>query len=404
MKFDVNAIREDFPIFRYRAYLDTAAYAPTCLKVSRAVEDWWNSRSYISASSIEQMYAWLQPIADARAEAAKLINASEDEVSFITSTALGLNKIATALSMGKGDNIVLNDLDFSSNIVSWLPQRKQGVEIRRVKHRDGRLYLEDFEKMVDSNTKVIAISSVQWTTGFSIDLEALVKLAETYGAYVVVDTMQSLGALEFDVRKTNIHFMVTQGYKWLFGPFATGIFFCRRDLIDKYEPLITEPVNVIKNPGKKTYIYETSLDNLTDYDFGFVPTAMRYQSCSNISGLWGLGAALKYINSLGTLNIQERVQNLVEYLIKGLKKIPNVKIVSPIERERRSGIVVFTYDSVERDIIMMEQLSKLGVGVSVRYTAGCGGIRVSCHFYNNEDDLEKLLSGLKGDRKLLYFH
>jgi len=404
MKLDINTIRENFPIFRHRAYLDTACYAPTCLKVSKAVEDWWESRSSISAPSFEQTYDWLQPIADARTDASKLINASEDEITFITSTGLGLNKIASAIPMGKGDNIVLNDLDFSTNIVPWLAQRQRGVEIRRVKHRNGKLYLEDFEKMVNSHTKVIAISSVQWTTGFRVDLGALVKLAEANDAYVVVDTMQSLGALEFDVRKTGIHFMVAQGYKWLFGPFATGILFCRRDLIDKYEPLIAEPANVLKNPKKESYMHEPSLDNLTDYDFGFVPTAARYQSCSNISGLWGLGAALKYINLLGISNIEERVQNLVEYLVQGLKKIPNIKIVSPIERECRSGIVVFTYGSVESDLKMMEQLSKLGVGVSVRYTAGCGGIRVSCHFYNNEEDLDKLFSGLKGHRKLLSFH
>ena len=404
MKFDINTIREDFPIFRHRAYLDTACSAPTCLKVSKAVEDYWKMRSCIPAPSFEQTFAELQPVANARAEAAKLINASEDEVTFITSTGLGLNKIATALSMGKGDNIVLNDLDFSTNIVPWLPLRKQGVEIRRVKHRNGKLYLEDFEKVVDRHTKVIAISSVQWTTGFRVDLEALVKLAEANGAYVVVDSMQSLGALELDVRKTGIHFMVAQGYKWLFGPCATGIFFCRRDLIEKHEPLIAEPANVIKNPSKKTYLYELSLDNLADYDFGFVPTAARYQSCSNIPGLWGLDAALKYINLFGISNIEERVQNLVEYLIEGLKKISKVRIVSPTEREYRSGIVVFTYDSVGSDLKMMEKLSRLGVGVSVRYTAGCGGIRVSCHFYNNEDDLEKLLSSLKGLRKFFTFH
>ncbi len=403
-KFNIMHIREDFPIFRHRAYLDTACYAPGCVRVIKAVNDWWQSSCLISTQSFEQTFAWLQPLASARTEAAKLLNASEEEVAFTTSTGLSMSKIAHALPLVSGDNIVLNDLEFASNVVPWLPLRKKGIEIRRVKHKEGKLNLEDFKKLVDKRTRVIAISTVQWTTGFRADLKSLVEIAEENGAIVVVDAMQSLGALELDVQKTGIHYMATQGHKWLFAGFGVGLIYCCKDLIDKIEPINVETGNLIKDPEKEPYLLRTDIDNIADYDLGFVPSAAKFQTCPNLPGLWGLNEALKYINEIGIKNIESRVQYLVDYALHNLQTVPNIRIVSPLEESYRSSIVVITTGSNSGDIAMAGLLSQLGVGVSVRYQAGVGGIRISCHFYNNEEDLDKLVQAVKGETTPLYFH
>lgn len=180
--------------------------------------------------------------------------------------------------------------------------------------------------------------------------------------------------------------------------------YVRNDLIDKHDPNIVESGNLYKNPARQPYHHQLDLDNMTDYAIKFVDTAAKFQSCPNIPGLWGLYESLKCINSYGIKNIEERIHHLVDYLLEQLKTINNLKIVSPLEKEVRSGIVLATTGNVTEDCNIMEQLNQLGVGVSVRYQAGWGGVRMSLHFYNNEDDVDKLISALKGDTKPLYFH
>ncbi len=401
---EVAAIRNDFPVFRHRAFLDTACYAPGYQRAADAVNAWWQTAMLIPGTTFDQTLAWLRPAAAARSDAARLLQADEDEVGFITSTALGMNKIANALALGGGNNIVINDLEFPANTVPWLGQRRRGVEIRRVEHRAGRLLIDDFEKLVDHNTRVIAVSTVQWTTGFRINLKSLVELADAYGAYVVVDSCQSLGALELDVRKTNIHFMVTQAHKWLFGPFATGLIYCRRDLIENLAPVDVETGNLLKDPERQPYHHLQDLDNIADYDHGFVPTAARVQTCPNLPGLWGLSESLRCINGVGIARIETRVHELVDYLLEKLVDVPGVTIVSSVVPDERSALIVVSTGDVERDVRMMNKLSELGVGVSVRYQAGSGGIRISCHFYNSEDDIDKLIAAMSGRTPPLYFH
>lgn len=401
---NVDDLRRDFPVFTHRTYVDTACYAPGYVKAAEAVNNWYNTFLLMTATSFDTTLAWLKPVAFARAETAKLLNADEDEIAFITSTGMGNNKIADALRLQPGENIIINDLEFPSNVLAFTSYQRKGVEIRRVKHREGRLYLEDFEKAIDRKTRIIAISSVQWSSGFRFDLASLVKLAESYGAYVVVDSCQSLGALNLDVKKTGIHFMVTQAHKWLFGPFGTGIMYVRKDLINKYDPLIVESGNLYKNPARQPYHHQFDLDNMTDYAIKFVDTAAKFQSCSNIPGLWGLYESLKCINHYGIVNIEERIQYLVGYLLSNLMKISFLTIKSPLEESCRSGIVLATTGSVEEDVAVMNKLSQLGVGASVRYQAGWGGIRMSLHFYNNEEDIDRLIAALKGETRPLYFH
>lgn len=401
---DVEDLRKEFPIFRHRAYVDTACYAPGFKRSVDAISDYLQTTLLMSCSSFDQTLAWLKPVAYAREEAAKLLNAQEEEIAFITSTGMGNNKFAGAIGLKKGDNVIINDLEFPSAVLAYTAYQRKGVEIRRVQHRDGRLYLEDFEKLIDKNTRVIAISAVQWTSGFRIDLEKLVKLADSYGAYVVVDACQSLGGFKLDVKKTGIHCMVTQGHKWLFAPFCTGIMYVRKDLVDKYDPNIVESGNLYKDPKRQPYHHQFDLDNMTDYAIRFVDTAAKFQSCPNIAGLWGLYESLKCINHYGAENIEERIQYLVDCLLEGLKEVKGLKLVSPRERQERSGIVLATTGDVKKDTQIMQELSTLGVSVSCRYQARCGGVRMSLHFYNDENDVERLIQALKGETKPLYFH
>lgn len=401
---DVTQVREMFPVFRHRTFLDSAWAGPGFVKAAEASADWHRSSMLLSGPSFDQTLAWLRPVANARKEAAKLLNAEEEEIAFITGTAMGSNAIVNALPLGPGDNIVINDLEFSANAIPFTAQQRRGVEIRRVTHKDGAVSLDDYEKLIDKNTRLVAISSVQWTSGFRIDLERLVQMANVHGAYVLVDSCQSLGALELDVKKTGIHFMTTQAHKWLFGGWGVGLLYCRRDLVELLDPVYVESGNLVKIPARMPYHYLTDLDNIGDFSAGFAPTAARLQHCTNLPGLWGFNESLKYINSFGIANIEERVLYLVGYLLEQLRKVDGVTVRSGFDAATRSGLAVVTTGSSESDVKKMQELSGLGIATSVRYQANFGGIRISCHFYNNEEDIDRLVAALMGKVAPLYFH
>lgn len=178
----------------------------------------------------------------------------------------------------------------------------------------------------------------------------------------------------------------------------------RKDLVDKYDPDIVESCNLYKDPARQPYHHQYDLSLERDYAIKFVDTAAKFQSASNIMGIWALYEALHCINSYGIENIEERIQYLVDYLRAGLRTVSGLTLLSPEERECRSGIVIASYGDIHKDLAMMDTLSDLGISVSCRYQACFGGLRVSPHFYNNEEDIDRLIAALKGQTKPLYFH
>ena len=401
---NVNDLREEFPIFRHRAYLDNACYAPGFARGTRAVEAYCHLHEMIACTSFHQTLAELKPVANCRGEVAKLLNAEEEEIAFVPSTGMGNNKFAGAIGLKPGDNIIIDDLEFPSAVLAYTAYQRKGVEIRTVKHKEGRLYIEDFAKLVDNRTRVIAVSTVQWSTGFRIDLKKLVDLANSVGAYVAVDGCQSLGAFKLDVKETGVHFVTTQGHKWLFAPMGSGFMYMRKELVDKFDPDYVESCNLFKDPARQPYHHQFDLSLERDYAIKFVDTAAKFQSASNIMGIWALNESVKCINSYGIENIEERIQYLEDYVRDGLKTVPGLTLKSPEEKECRGGIVIATYGDIDKDLATMDTLSDLGVAVSCRFQACIGGLRMSPHFYNNEEDIDKLINALKGKIKPLYFH
>ena len=401
---NVEDIRKEFPIFSHRAYLDNACYAPGFARCKQAVDDYFDMHMLIGTTSFHQTLAELKPVAAARAEVAKLLNADEDEIAFVPSTGMGNNKFAGAIGLKAGDNVVIGDLEFPSAVLAYTAYQRQGVEIRTVRHRNGCLPVEEYAKLVDKRTRVIAVSTAQWCSGYRVDLKALTELAESVGAYVAVDGCQSLGALELDVKETGVHFVTTQGHKWLFSPMGSGFMYIRRDLIDKYDPNMVESCNLYKDPARQPYHHQPDLSLERDYAIRFVDTAAKFQSASNIMGIWAMYESLRCINDYGIKNIEERVLYLVGKVRKELEKVPGLSVISPENPRYQSGIVIATYGDLHTDLGMMDTLSDLGVAVSCRYQANFGGLRISPHFYNNEEDIEKLVSAIKGETKPLYFH
>jgi len=331
--------------------------------------------------------------AEARKEAARLINAAEDEIAIVESTTYGLSVAADAIPLSRRDEVLICDLEYLQVAVPWAQkQASDGIRLVMVPNRNGTVPLSDIAERLTERTKILAISSVQWSNGFRSNLAAFSSLCRERNIWLVVDAVQHLGAMPLDVRETPVDILACGGHKWLNAPFGAGIMYIRKSRIPELKKLTAGYLS-LETPegGWENYFQTPSISPLREYTF--VDEARRYEigGTANYLGAVGLAASLKLINGIGRDRIAAYILELTDSLIEGLKTV-GVEVVTPVEKRYRSGIVTFSIGSVERNLALMNHLLNHRVLVSVRYTSGVGGVRVSCHFFNSRDDLSRLLS------------
>lgn len=366
---NIEAIRQDFPITEEYVNLDNASLSPIPEPVVQAVQQMLDERTRYG---VEAFWNWIDVVDEVKAMLADLINATPEEIALTQNTSEGINIVANMLEWKDGDNVVLNNLEFFPNYWPWLRLRKYGVEIRIVEHRDGWITAEDFERCVDHNTRVIALSSVAWINGLKHDLEAIGSVAKAHDAYLVVDAIQSVGVTPVDVREGPIDFLSCGGHKWLFSLLGSGFFFCRGDLIEQFEP---------------AYLGWQSDAEKFDYTFReyqLAPTAQRFMhGNTSIAGAHAMRAGLQYINDIGLENIVARNRQLTDYLIERLRPL-GVRFMGPLEDKYRSSFI----NAVPSDAEAVQEAARAeGIIVSVRE----GGLRISPHFYNTEAEIDQFV-------------
>jgi len=375
-------IREDFPILKYKTYLNSAAHGPTLRQVWSAAQDWWRFRMD------EDRVAGL---AEAKEQAARFIHVGEDEVCWTTRVSEGLNTVSSLVDMKQGDNIVVTELAYPSNVFVWMPFRSRGVEIRRIPHRDGYIGIEDFEEAIDDNTRVVCISRVEWTSGLKYNMKVISEIAHEHNALLVDDAYQAAGVVDIDAGGEEIDFLVTGCEKWLCCPLFAGIFYVKKSLIDRFESTYRFYGSVGGAFIKGAPWEKPEHDNILDYDKPLTGTAEKFNR-GNVSdeAVWGFNASLEYFNEIGVKNVESRVRRLSGYLIDGLREL-HLKVHTPLEPEERAGLVTYTTGRYELDVESFKALNDSGVIVALRYAAGIGGVRVSTHFFNTEDEIDRLL-------------
>jgi selenocysteine lyase/cysteine desulfurase len=310
----------------------------------------------------------------------------------VESTTHGLSLVAQAVPLAAGDRVLVADLEFIQVALPWLQQKERvGIEVDAVPHRAGRITVDDVAARMSPRTRVLSISSVQWSNGFRCDLDSLSALCRERGVWLVVDAIQQLGAIPLDVAATPVDIVVCGGHKWLNAPFGTGFLYIRRGARDRLRAPLGGYLSLETPEGGWGNCFQTpSLSPFRDYRF--VSDARRYEigGTSNYPGGIGLAHSVALINALGPGRIAERIVQLTDHLIGGLQPL-GVELVTHPEPEHRSGIVTFSVGDAGANVALMERLLDEQVLVSVRYTSGVGGVRVSCHFYNTFADLDRLL-------------
>jgi len=364
---NIEGVRQNFPITKNKVYLNHAAHSPLPKPATDAM------RKHIE--ELSQYGDAIDPD-DGKTSFAKLINAAKDEVALVENTSIGLNIIANMLNYPQGSNIVTTDLEYPSVVYPW-KSKKLGVNVRYVKNRAGKIFLEDLERAIDDKTVAVAISHVEYVNGFRFDLRAVGEIVHEHGAYLVVDAIQSLGALSVDVKRSAVDFLTAACYKWMLGPPGVGFLYVRKELIQKFEPPIIGWASV------KPEVFKT-LDFWEIRDLKLSETASRFEvgTPSSVS-IAGAVAALNLLLDAGLENIEKRIRALTDHLVE-LLSARGIRFQTPLEPEYRSGIVNFLIDNPQE---RTDQLARRGIIVSAR----SHGIRVSPHFYNTTNEIDKLV-------------
>ena len=393
---ELSTVRAQFPGLKDKVFLDAACCSLAPKVAVEAIEKFLDLAMTCPLNSSTHHHMFMDEMrAKARPAAARLIHAQEDEIALVESTTHGLSLAATAIPMDRGDRVLISDLEFMQVAVPWVQKKKDGIEIDVVPNHAGEVRAEDFADRITPRTRVIALSSVQWTHGFRADLDAFSKLCGDRGIWLVVDAIQQLGAIPIDVQKTHVDILACGGHKWLNAPFGCGFLYVHRDALPRLNPPLAGYLDVQDPPGGWGHYFQTpTITPVCDYNF--VTSARRFETggTGNYPGAAGLAASLELIQELGQGEIANHILSLTGQLLAGLEHLP-VEIVTPLAQKNRSGIVTFSAGSAEQNVALMKQLQNQRILVSVRYTSNVGGVRVSSHFYNSQEDIDRLLAGIR---------
>ena len=384
-----------FPRLPGRTYLDAATIglAPysASFAVSRLVEQ-LVSRPAESGTLRHQALGALRD--ETRTTVARLVGAHSADIALTESATHGLGVAARALPLTQGDRVLTTDLEFVQMGVVMAQLARKGVQVDVVGHEKGAISLDAISRRLTPDTRLVAISSVQWTNGFRIDLADLAQLCRDRGAWLLVDGAQHVGVMPVDVRDTPVDILVSSGHKWLNSPFGMGFMYLAPGIRERLA--LSMPGFFAAEPPLETWGESfTRPETVPAMDFRFTRDARAWEigGTPNFPGAVALAATAQLAMRIGIDEIAAHSFALGDRLIEGLDRL-GLEVVSSRDPGARSGIVTFSTGSAQNDVATMEHLSARGIGVSVRYTSGVGGIRVSCHYFNDTEDIDVLLDAL----------
>jgi selenocysteine lyase/cysteine desulfurase len=294
------------------------------------------------------------------------------------------------LNLKAGDSVILNDLEFMSNVIPWkILEKEEGIRVKIVPHQQGKILTSEIERRIDEQTRLVVISSVQEVNGFRCELEKIGELTQKKKIYLLVDAIQHLGAVALDVKRFNIDMLIAGGHKWLCTPFGTGIFYVRKELIPEMRPPYAGWMNI--DPDQWSDLGQKSYSPIRDYTLRNDSAKRLMISVTDIiPGIPALWASLKWLNEIGAQRIEARIMDLTSALIDELQG--KVDIISPIENQYRSGILTIRTKDDQR---VAQKLAEKKIYVSTTYASGIGGIRVAPHFFNTTEEIIEFAKQLK---------
>lgn len=382
-------LREEMPISLKFAYFDHAAVSPIPAKTSEAISQ------FASQATHEGDTRWLEWNASAqkaRSLGAAILGAAESEVALVANTTTGIGIVAEGFPWQPGDNIVVPDNEFPSNLLPWRNLVRRGVEFRLVPMpASGEVTAETLRSYLDARTRIVSVSWVGFLSGFRCDLAEISQMVHANGSLLFVDAIQGLGAFPINVHELDIDFLSADGHKWMLGPEGAGLLYVRQKNLDQLAP-IGLGWNSLATAGfdPKSVQLKTS--------------AAKFEGgSSNLMGMIALGTSLSILHELGTHQsgsgfhnaILENVEQLNEMLLRN-----DFQTTLPVQPNNRSGILGIRWPNADAEgdaayVRARKHLLQQNVVLSVRGNR----LRAATHAYNTFEDHSRLLDALVDFRK-----
>jgi cysteine desulfurase/selenocysteine lyase len=364
----------EFPLAQNLIYLNHAAVAP------------WPKRSRDAAIAFAEqntLYGshfypdWLKKEHELRRQFRTLLNApSVDDIALVKNTSEALSFVAYGLPWQNGDNIVSSNEEFPSNRLPWQSLADQGVEFRQADFKNADDPEDALFALVDSRTRLITVSSIQFASGLRMDLPRIGEFCKQRGILFCVDAIQSLGAVQFDVQHCQADFVMADGHKWMLGPEGLGVFYSTADARDKLK-LSQYGWHMMQD----THNYE-------NVPWEIHSGARRFECGSpNMLGIHTLSASLSLLLEIGMAEIEKCVIERADYLKSIISKNADLSLLNNRNNRLKSGIVVFKHKRIPTDALY-PYLQHAGVVCAMRG----GGIRYSAHFYNSFSELDEAIA------------
>ncbi len=371
---DLSVYRKEFPVTETLVYMNHAGVSPTSTRARDAVAEWFEG--CVKRGILEEE-GWVKTAEECRSRFAKLIGASAEEVSFVRNTSHGLALAAEGLSWKPGDRVaVATEIEYPSNVYVWQHLGDRGVEVDKIEAPDGAVTPEAVEAALSPKTRLVAVSSAQYSTGAVADLATIGALCKDRGLLFCVDGIQTVGALDIDVKQVGAHFLSADSHKWLLGMHGLGALYVSSEIVDQVRPVIV---------GWKS---TTDAWNFDRAFFELLPDARKFEEGSLPWALIvGFHAALEILEEIGIPTIGTHINGLLERLAIGLDMLGAQVFPPP---EMRQHILTFTHPKADSNQLL-SQLTERGFVISCRR----GRIRVSPHLYNTNAEIEKLLAAVE---------
>lgn len=369
-------IRSLFLAAQHYTYLNSAAVSPMPATAVKAVIS--QLMDVAGGGSLGYQH-WVNTKNRSRVLAAALMKVRDDQVAFVRNTSDGFSSIAAGIDWKPSDNIVSFEAEFPANFYPWRRVRDEfGVELRLCPEREGRIDMDEFISLIDSNTKVVAISAVQYASGFRADLERIGRSAREADALFCVDIIQGLGAMEFDLPAQFVDAACAASHKWLCAPEGCGIIYLSDRARERVKPTLVGWISV-EEPW-----------NFADREQSFRSTALAWESGTGPSALfYGLEQSLKLLINTGIGNIENYLSDLSDQLCDAVAG-KNYDIVSSRAPGEKSAIVCIKSRNGLSPNQIASQLERKKIIVSPRGDR----LRIAPHFYNNSADIDRLIEAL----------
>lgn len=369
-------IRRLFPITEEYVYLNSAAVTPPPTTAIKALNE--QLEDVQKHGSLNYRH-WVGRKESCRRLLADLINARSEQIAFMRNTSDAFSTVANGLKWRAGENIVTFQNEFPSNVYAWRRIRDtENVELRFCPERGGRIDLNEFVSLIDEKTRLVAISAVQYASGFRADLIKIGEAARAVDALFVVDAIQATGVVPIDVETHLIDVAAGAGQKWLMTPEGIGYIYLSDRARARIEPTLVGWISV-EQP-----------EDYSNFEQKFKPGALAWETGTFVSSLfYALEANLKLFTEIGVEKINSHLLNLGDFLCENLNPEKYELVSSRLENEKSPIVCIRNRSGVEA-MELYKHLQRQKIIVAPRGDR----LRISPHIYNTQAEIEKFISAL----------